>query len=102
MQRRIERAKVLMRRTRQPLALIAQEVGFADQSHLTAIFRRERGSHPDGFALLWPETDGLSEARRDNNVAKISYSSATIFNSDARRVSNFVSMVRGPSHQLGG
>jgi AraC-like DNA-binding protein len=35
-----------MRRTRQPLALIAQEVGFADQSDLTAIFRREMGVTP--------------------------------------------------------
>ncbi|HKM74481.1 MAG TPA: helix-turn-helix domain-containing protein [Stellaceae bacterium] len=40
MQRRLERAKTLMRQTNQPLALIAQEVGFADQSHLTS------GRHP--------------------------------------------------------
>jgi AraC family transcriptional regulator len=49
MERRIERTKVLMRRTRQPLASIALEVGFADQSHLTAIFRRETGMTPGGF-----------------------------------------------------
>jgi AraC family transcriptional regulator len=49
MERRIERAKVLMRRTRQPLASIALEVGFADQSHLTAIFRREIGMTPGRF-----------------------------------------------------
>jgi AraC family transcriptional regulator len=48
-QRRIDRAKTLMRRTRQPLALIAQEVGFADQSHLSAIFRRETGMTPGRF-----------------------------------------------------
>jgi AraC family transcriptional regulator len=47
--RRIERAKVLMRRTRQPLASIALEVGFTDQSHLTAIFRREIGMTPGRF-----------------------------------------------------
>src|SRR5262249_21046072 len=40
-QRRLERAKRLLRRTHQPIALIAQEAGFADQSHLNAIFRRE-------------------------------------------------------------
>jgi AraC family transcriptional regulator len=49
MHRRVERAKALMRRTDQPLALIAQEVGFADQSHLTSVFRRESGVTPGHF-----------------------------------------------------
>jgi AraC family transcriptional regulator len=49
MERRIDRAKALMRRTRQPLAAIALEVGFADQSHLTSIFRRETGMTPGRF-----------------------------------------------------
>jgi AraC family transcriptional regulator len=49
MQRRLERAKTLMRRTNQPLALIAQEAGFADQSRLTSIFRREIGVTPGEF-----------------------------------------------------
>jgi AraC family transcriptional regulator len=48
-QRRLERAKTLLRRTNQPLAWIAQEAGFADQSHLTAIFRRETGVTPGRF-----------------------------------------------------
>jgi AraC family transcriptional regulator len=48
-QRRLERAKALMRRTNQPLALIAQETGFADQSHLTQMFRRETGVTPGRF-----------------------------------------------------
>jgi len=48
-QRRLERAKALMRRTDQPLALIAQEAGFADQSHLTSIFRREMGVTPGRY-----------------------------------------------------
>ena len=48
-QRRLERAKTLMRRTHEPLALIAQEAGFADQSHLTSIFRREMGVTPGRF-----------------------------------------------------
>jgi AraC family transcriptional regulator len=47
--RRLERAKTLMRRTSQPLALIAQEAGFADQSHLTSTFRREIGVTPGHF-----------------------------------------------------
>jgi len=49
MQRRIDRAKTLMRRTRQPLANIAQEVGFTDQSHLTSVFRRATGMTPARF-----------------------------------------------------
>jgi AraC family transcriptional regulator len=48
-QRRLERAKRLLRRTRQPLAWIAQEAGFADQSHLTQIFRRELGVTPGRY-----------------------------------------------------
>jgi AraC family transcriptional regulator len=48
-QRRLERAKTLIRRTNQSLALIAQEAGFADQSHLTSIFRRELGVTPGHF-----------------------------------------------------
>ena len=47
--RRLERAKTLMRRSNQPLALIAQEAGFTDQSHLTAIFRRETGVTPGRY-----------------------------------------------------
>jgi AraC-like DNA-binding protein len=48
-QRRVERAKRLLRQTHQPLALIAQEAGFADQSHLTQMFRREMGVTPGRF-----------------------------------------------------
>ena len=48
-QRRLERAKTLMRRTDRPLAWVAQEVGFADQSHLTSVFRRETGMTPGQF-----------------------------------------------------
>jgi AraC family transcriptional regulator len=48
-QRRLERAKTLMRRTNLPLALIAQEAGFSDQSHLTSVFRRENGVTPGHY-----------------------------------------------------
>ena len=48
-QRRLERAKTMLRRTREPLALIALEAGFGDQSHFTTIFRREMGVTPGRF-----------------------------------------------------
>jgi len=48
-QRRLERAKRLLRQTHQPIALIAQEAGFVDQSHLSGIFRREMGVTPGRF-----------------------------------------------------
>jgi AraC family transcriptional regulator len=44
--RRLDRAKALMRQTNKPLALIAQKAGFADQSHMTSVFRREIGVTP--------------------------------------------------------
>ncbi len=48
-QRRIERAKALIRRNDQTLAIVAAMVGFADQSHFTAVFRRETGMTPGRF-----------------------------------------------------
>jgi AraC family transcriptional regulator len=48
-QRRLERAKALLRRTARPLATIARDTGFADQSHLTTVFRRETGSTPGRY-----------------------------------------------------
>ena len=49
MQRRLERAKTLMRRTDLSLALIAREAGFADPSHLVSVFRREIGMTPGQY-----------------------------------------------------
>jgi len=49
MQRRLERVKTLLHRTNEPLALIALEAGFADQSHLNSAFRREIGVTPGQF-----------------------------------------------------
>jgi AraC family transcriptional regulator len=46
---RLERAKTLIRRTNQPLAWVAQETGFTDQSHLTSVFHRETGLTPGRF-----------------------------------------------------
>ncbi len=48
-QRRVERAKALLRRGDNGLAGIAAAVGFADQSHFTAAFRRETGMTPGRF-----------------------------------------------------
>ena len=48
-QRRVERAKILLRHGKDNLAAIAALVGFADQSHFTAAFRRETGVTPGRF-----------------------------------------------------
>ena len=48
--RRVERAKELLRgRDRPPLAEVATEVGFSDQSHFTRHFRRLVGVTPRRF-----------------------------------------------------
>ena len=50
LRRRVERAKAMLRQTSgRPLAAIAAELGFADQSHLTNAFRRETGTTPARF-----------------------------------------------------
>jgi transcriptional regulator GlxA family with amidase domain len=49
MQRRIERAKTLMRCTNHALTSIAEEVGLTDQGHLMSIFHREMGTTPSGY-----------------------------------------------------
>jgi AraC family transcriptional regulator len=51
-QQRLERAKVLMCSTNEPLARIAQETGFSDQSHLTLIFRCETGMTPGKYRTV--------------------------------------------------
>ena len=48
-QRRVERAKILLRHGKENLAAIAATVGFADQSHFAAAFRRETGTTPGRF-----------------------------------------------------
>lgn len=47
--RRIEHAKILLWRGDAPIALIAAEVGFADQSRFAATFRKETGFTPRQF-----------------------------------------------------
>jgi AraC-like DNA-binding protein len=46
LQRRIERAKALIRDTAEPLVQIALECGLTDQAHLSRIFRRHVGCTP--------------------------------------------------------
>jgi len=52
-QHRIQRAKQLLRQTRRPIASIAEDVGFVNQSHLTVAFRRETGVTPGQFRDEW-------------------------------------------------
>ena len=46
-ERRVERAKTLMRTTNDPLSQIATACGFADQAHLARVFRRVTGQAPN-------------------------------------------------------
>ena len=55
-QRRVERAKDLLRGTDDTLAGIAAATGFADQSHFTAAFRREVGLTPGRFRAVSSRT----------------------------------------------
>lgn len=48
-QRRVERAKELLRSTSEPLATIALTCGFADQSHLSSTFKRLVGVTPAAY-----------------------------------------------------
>ncbi len=68
LQRRVERAKALLRQGDVPLAAIAQELGFADQSHFTNAFRRETGETPGRFRsanLSKTSASGFKMAGRD-------------------------------------
>jgi AraC family transcriptional regulator len=48
-QRRIERARTLLRHTDLPIARIAYETGFASQSHLATTFKRNVGQTPGAY-----------------------------------------------------
>ncbi len=51
-QRRVERAKALLRGGRDLLAEIAAATGFADQSHFTKAFRQATGATPGSFRRM--------------------------------------------------
>jgi AraC family transcriptional regulator len=48
-QRRVERAKTMLRHTNLPIARIAYETGFASQSHLATTFKRTVGETPGAY-----------------------------------------------------
>src|SRR5919199_152146 len=48
-QRRMEQAKTLLSVTRLPVAEVANRVGFSNQSHFSAQFRRATGTTPKGY-----------------------------------------------------
>jgi AraC family transcriptional regulator len=50
MRRRLERARQVLRRGERPISVVAQDLGFADQSHLTRLFRDRFGVTPAAFA----------------------------------------------------
>ena len=47
--RRVERAKALLRHTQQPIADVALDCGFSSQAHLTSIFSRLVGTTPGRY-----------------------------------------------------
>ena len=49
---RLKRAKWLLRKTETSLSEVALQAGFADQSHLTNVFRRFIGVTPSKFRTL--------------------------------------------------
>ena|ERR1700687_3620315 len=49
MQRKIERARVLLEKTTLPLAEIALELGFVSQSHFTSVFHKEVRTTPRSY-----------------------------------------------------
>ena len=52
-QRRVMRAQELMRGTRSPLSQIALDCGFADQTHLSKLFRRLTGQTPNAWRRIY-------------------------------------------------
>jgi AraC family transcriptional regulator len=50
--RRVDRVKVLLTRTGAPLPDVACRCGFADQSHLTRVFRQRVGVTPGRYRAL--------------------------------------------------
>jgi AraC family transcriptional regulator len=63
MQRRVQRAKELMRSTNEALAQIADICGFADQAHFSKVFKREAGASP----MQWRRTRAESAAAMSND-----------------------------------
>jgi AraC family transcriptional regulator len=58
-ERRVERARELLRTTGLPLADVATRCGFADQSHFTKVFHRVVGTSPGSFRAAARTTRGI-------------------------------------------
>ena len=52
-QARVERVKTLLLNSDQSLAIIADETGFSDQSHMSKTFKRFTGTTPRLFRRTW-------------------------------------------------
>jgi AraC family transcriptional regulator len=63
--RRVERAKAMMRSTREPLSEIALACGFADQSHLTRSFHRCVGMSPGLWRRIGAESGNPNPRPRE-------------------------------------
>ena len=61
---RIERARHLLVETDEPVCVIAAMCGFADQSHLTAVYRRVIGTTPGKVRQLKAQQQGYDMAER--------------------------------------
>lgn len=49
MQQRVERAKQLLQQQKSPISTIALDCGFANQTHLTKVFRQITGVTPKAY-----------------------------------------------------
>ncbi|UYO51034.1 AraC family transcriptional regulator [Rhodopseudomonas palustris] len=65
LERRVARAKQLMRSTDLPLSEIALACGLSDQAHLSRIFRRYTGNTPNAWRREWHDRPS-SAGRREN------------------------------------
>ena len=73
--RRVERAKVMIRTTKEPLAEVALACGFADQAHLNRRFRDIVGTSPgrwrrNNAPVSKPTADRGSEVRATVTVRR--------------------------------
>jgi AraC-like DNA-binding protein len=60
---RVERAKEILARTSRPMADVALELGFSDQSHFSNVFKQSTGLSPRGYRLA-VNGSAVSEASR--------------------------------------
>ena len=71
---RVERAKYMIRATREPLSQIASACGFADQAHLCNAFRRRVGVSPGIWRRAHLEVSAMDEGKGDANRWSLAHS----------------------------